>query len=207
MNFCPMWAAGSTTQLAKFPVLNGIECLTILADNDENEASVNAASSAYWRWKDAGRRSPYPTAERTGRSQRHHHGGPGERICSTRLHQRSIPTKSSAEAGGQGQSPPPGDAKKAAFKPTLYKWRDPSLIPPREFVYGRHYAGNISAATVAPGGIGKTSLTIVNVMAMVSGRQLSSATILFGPYASGTGTAKTRARKSSAVSPLPVSTT
>ena len=55
MNFCPMWAAGSTTQLAKFPVLNGIECLTILADNDENEASVHAASSAYWRWKDAGR--------------------------------------------------------------------------------------------------------------------------------------------------------
>ena len=55
MNFCPMWAAGSTSQLAKFPVLNGIECLTILADNDENEASVHAASSAYWRWKDAGR--------------------------------------------------------------------------------------------------------------------------------------------------------
>ena len=55
MNFCPMWAAGSTTQMAKFPVLNGIECLTILADNDENEASVNAASAPYWRWKDAGR--------------------------------------------------------------------------------------------------------------------------------------------------------
>jgi hypothetical protein len=55
MNFCPMWVAGSTTQLAKFPVLSGIECLTILADNDENEASVDAASTAYWRWKDAGR--------------------------------------------------------------------------------------------------------------------------------------------------------
>ena len=55
MNFCPMWAAGSTSQLADFPVLAGIECLTILADNDENEASVDAASTAYWRWKDAGR--------------------------------------------------------------------------------------------------------------------------------------------------------
>ena len=32
--------------------------------------------------------------------------------------------------------------------------------------------GNTSSATVAPGGIGKTSLTIVNVMAMVSGRNL-----------------------------------
>jgi hypothetical protein len=29
------------------------------------------------------------------------------------------------------KDPPPGDAKKAAFKPTLYKWRNPSLIPPR----------------------------------------------------------------------------
>jgi AAA domain len=74
---------------------------------------------------------------------------------------------------GQGpKDPPPGDAKKAAFKPTLYEWRNPSLIPPREFVYGRHYARKYLAATVAPGGIGKTSLTIVNVMAMVSGHNL-----------------------------------
>jgi hypothetical protein len=68
--------------------------------------------------------------------------------------------------------PPPPDAKKTALRPTLYKWRNPSLIPPREFVYGRHYARKYLAATVAPSGIGKTSLTIVNVMAMVSGRNL-----------------------------------
>ena len=55
MNFVPMWAAGSTSQLKDFPVLAGVECLTILADNDENEASVDAASAVYWRWKDAGR--------------------------------------------------------------------------------------------------------------------------------------------------------
>jgi hypothetical protein len=55
MNFLPMWAAGSTSQLKDFPVLAGVECLTIPADNDENEASVNAASAVYWRWKDAGR--------------------------------------------------------------------------------------------------------------------------------------------------------
>jgi hypothetical protein len=55
MNFLPMWAAGSTSQLKDFPVLAGVECLTIIADNDENEASVNAASTVYWRWKDGGR--------------------------------------------------------------------------------------------------------------------------------------------------------
>jgi hypothetical protein len=55
MDFCPLWATGSTVTMEKFPVLAGIECLTILADNDENEAGIDAASTAYWRWKDAGR--------------------------------------------------------------------------------------------------------------------------------------------------------
>jgi putative DNA primase/helicase len=55
MNFLPMWAAGSTATMEAFPVLAGVECLTIPVDNDENEASLNAASAVYWRWKDAGR--------------------------------------------------------------------------------------------------------------------------------------------------------
>jgi hypothetical protein len=38
LGFCPMWATGSTSQMAKLPVLDGIECTTILADNDENGA-------------------------------------------------------------------------------------------------------------------------------------------------------------------------
>ena len=54
-DFCPLWATGSTVTMENFPVLAGIECLTILADNDPNEAGVEAASTAYWRWKDAGR--------------------------------------------------------------------------------------------------------------------------------------------------------
>ena len=55
MDFCPMWATGSTAAMAAFPALGGIECLTIIADNDPNEAGIEAASTAYWRWKDAGR--------------------------------------------------------------------------------------------------------------------------------------------------------
>ena len=38
--------------MAEFPVLDGIECLTIFADNDEDEASGGAAGlPACWRWK------------------------------------------------------------------------------------------------------------------------------------------------------------
>ena len=55
MGFCPMWATGSTSKMENFPVLDGVECLTIVADNDPNEAGIKAASTAYWRWKDAGR--------------------------------------------------------------------------------------------------------------------------------------------------------
>lgn len=53
--FIPLWATGSTVMMAKLPVLNGIECLTILADNDENGAGVKAAIEAGQRWRAAGR--------------------------------------------------------------------------------------------------------------------------------------------------------
>ena len=55
MGFHPMWATGSAGIIAKFPVLDGIECLTILADNDENGAGQRAAIEAGQRWRAAGR--------------------------------------------------------------------------------------------------------------------------------------------------------
>ena len=53
--FRPMWSAGSTSIMAKFPLLAGIECLTIFADHDENGAGQRAASEAAARWLAAGR--------------------------------------------------------------------------------------------------------------------------------------------------------
>jgi RecA-family ATPase len=70
------------------------------------------------------------------------------------------------------QPKPRADDPPGGISPSVYEWRDPSLIPPREFIYGRHYARKYISATVAPGGIGKTSLTIADVIAMVSGRNL-----------------------------------
>ena len=55
MGFSPMWAMGSTSQMAKLPVLDGIECITILADNDGNGAGECAAIKAGLRWRRAGR--------------------------------------------------------------------------------------------------------------------------------------------------------
>ena len=53
--FRPCWSTGSTALMAKFPVLAGIECLTVVADHDLNGAGLRAASEAADRWQTAGR--------------------------------------------------------------------------------------------------------------------------------------------------------
>jgi putative DNA primase/helicase len=49
----PTWALGSTSNIAAFPVLSGIECLTILGENDD--ASAKAVEACGERWHAAGR--------------------------------------------------------------------------------------------------------------------------------------------------------
>jgi hypothetical protein len=59
-----------------------------------------------------------------------------------------------------------------AIKATPYIWIDPATIPRRDFVYGRHLIRKFVSATVAPGGVGKSSLIVTETLAMVSGRDL-----------------------------------
>jgi hypothetical protein len=51
----PAWACGSAGMLENFPVLAGIEALTILVDADRNGRGQNAAKQCAERWADAGR--------------------------------------------------------------------------------------------------------------------------------------------------------
>jgi phage/plasmid primase-like uncharacterized protein len=51
----PAWAAASAGNLENFPVLPGIEALTIVADNDANERGQDAARLCARRWEKAGR--------------------------------------------------------------------------------------------------------------------------------------------------------
>src|SRR5580693_168847 len=51
----PMWAAGSTALMAKFPVLSAVEALTVIVDHDANAAGERAARELEARWLDAGR--------------------------------------------------------------------------------------------------------------------------------------------------------
>ncbi len=71
------------------------------------------------------------------------------------------------------------DAHRAEFPkersdrlPKEFVWRDPSAIPPRPWLYGQHLIRKQVSVTVAPGGVGKSSLTICEGLAMASGRDL-----------------------------------
>jgi hypothetical protein len=52
----PAWATGSAGNLESFPVLSGIDALTVLADHDESGRGQEAARGCGKRWKNAGRK-------------------------------------------------------------------------------------------------------------------------------------------------------
>ena len=51
----PVWAAGSAGRIADFPMLPGIEALTVFADTDDRGAGMDAAQACARRWAAAGR--------------------------------------------------------------------------------------------------------------------------------------------------------
>jgi len=53
-----------------------------------------------------------------------------------------------------------------------YAWSDPVNIPPRRWLYGGHYIRGFVSITAAPGGVGKSSLELVELISMVIGRDL-----------------------------------
>lgn len=72
---------------------------------------------------------------------------------------------------------PRGSDGGSADKPLVlsaspFTWVDPSQLPPRQWLYGRHLVRKYVSATVAPGGVGKSTLGMVDAVAMASGRQL-----------------------------------
>jgi RecA-family ATPase len=73
-----------------------------------------------------------------------------------------------SESGDNDEQP----KKKVVIEAVSYRWRDPSTIPPRDWLYGRHYVRRYVTATIAPGGLGKSSLALVEALAMASGKPL-----------------------------------
>ena len=67
----------------------------------------------------------------------------------------------------------PADAPEAAPDwPTLYDMFDEESIEPRRWIYAHHYLRSFVSVLASAGGIGKTSLQIVEALAIVTGRPL-----------------------------------
>ena len=68
----------------------------------------------------------------------------------------------------------PGDAVGApvVIKATPFAWIEPASIPRRKWLYGRHYIRDFVSQTVAPGGYGKSSLVLVETLAIAVGLPL-----------------------------------
>jgi hypothetical protein len=62
-----------------------------------------------------------------------------------------------------------------AFTPFVY--RDPRTIPPRDWLYDRHYIRRYVTGTIGAPGMGKTSLGLVEAVAMTTGRPLLGAAV------------------------------
>lgn len=71
-----------------------------------------------------------------------------------------------------GEDAPEADPKRKPIRATPFRWIDPASIPPRRWVYGKHYVRKFASLTLAPGGVGKSSLAIVEALAIVTGRSL-----------------------------------
>lgn len=58
--------------------------------------------------------------------------------------------------------------------PLFQTWQnvDFAALPPRDFIYGKHYVRSFASATIAPGGLGKSSLVLAECIAMATGKPL-----------------------------------
>lgn len=61
--------------------------------------------------------------------------------------------------------------------PTRYDMFDEMAVPPRRWIYGKHYLRSFVSVLASAGGIGKTSLQIVEALAIVTGRPLLGETV------------------------------
>lgn len=61
------------------------------------------------------------------------------------------------------------------INPRPFTYRPPAILPPRQWLYGHHLIRQYASATIAPGGAGKTTLTVTDALAMATGRNLIGA--------------------------------
>lgn len=83
-----------------------------------------------------------------------------------------VPLNPFDEVEQKNAEPDPVQLAARAIRPTLYAFPSPIDIQPRQWIYDNHYIRKFVSTTVAPSGVGKSSLKIVEALAMASGKPL-----------------------------------
>src|SRR5262249_40610760 len=140
----------------------------ILSDHRRREATHHPRRARRrQRARDQDRRHPLAQGGPPG-AGRDAERGVGPQRCSHREDRRTMTDPFRVfdfEEPGQ-----PDERKKLAATP--YTWRDPAKMPRRSWIYGRHYIRKFTSATIAPGGLAKTSLVLVEAIAIAFKRPL-----------------------------------
>ena len=88
--------------------------------------------------------------------------------------------ESSAQAGFNVHSVEPAGpalnghapSKRSRLEWAPYRFVDESQIPPRKFLFGKHYMRGVVSATIAPGGRCKTTISMIEGVSKACGRNL-----------------------------------
>ncbi|MBW8296180.1 AAA family ATPase [Sphingopyxis sp.] len=67
---------------------------------------------------------------------------------------------------------PPETVSRSSISATPYNWREPTELPPRQWLLGRWLLRGTVACVIAPGGVGKTTFLTSAALSLVTGRQL-----------------------------------
>ena len=70
----------------------------------------------------------------------------------------------------------------ARISASPFVWRDPATIPPRRWLYGTHLIRKFLSLDIAPGGLGKSSVKIVEALAMAANVELLGKPVHDGPH-------------------------
>jgi RecA-family ATPase len=92
------------------------------------------------------------------------------------LHIRGVDLAGTAQGQGSSSAPPnagsPSPHAPGAIRAIPFVAFDEAKLPPREWLYASHYQRGQVTATIGPGGAGKSSLDLVEAVAMATGRNL-----------------------------------
>ncbi|MBN9454283.1 MAG: AAA family ATPase [Bosea sp.] len=163
MGYAPAWAMGTAGGIAKLPVLHGVDSLTILGEHDGG-ASAKAIRQVGCAWREA-EREVFIALPKAGMGKDANDAWQKREsdhadVLEVREFGTAPDLDASIEAGNPG------------IKATPFVLMDPRTIPTRQWLYGRHYVRRFVSTTVAPGGLGKSSLSIVEALSMVTARDL-----------------------------------